>query len=155
MTRTSIPVLSEEEAQEELIKLYAWAWSQDILRRAGLPSEWDQGTWATDRLGCGTSCCIAGKAFLDAGGKFSFDARRDDEGEVSASYGYIDGRNFVRIDDWANTWLGGQTEEHSLIVSAMFSPDNSLSDIRNYIKERTGVDPKKKIQMRARAHSRG
>ena len=70
-------------------------------------------------------------------------------------YGYIDGRNFVRIDDWANTWLGGQTEEHSLIVSAMFSPDNSLSDIRNYIKERTGVDPKKKIQMRARAHSRG
>jgi len=149
-----LPVLSEEEAQEELIRLYAWAWSQDILRRAGLPSEWDQESWATDRLSCGTSCCIAGKAFLDGGGKFSFPKDRDDDGETFTSHGKINDLIHVPIEEWATTWLGGRDVGHSNTIMEMFSADNSLSDIRNYIKQRTGVDPKKKIQMRARAHSR-
>jgi len=152
--RHLLPVLSEEEALEELIRLYAWAWSQDILRRAGLPSEWDQESWATDRLNCGTSCCIAGKAFLDGGGKFSFPKDRDDDGETFTSHGKIDDLIHVPIEEWATAWLGGGDVGHGNIIMAMFSADNSLSDIRNYIKQRTGVDPKKKIQMRARAHSR-
>lgn len=44
--------------------LLAWATAEDQKRRAGKPSEWDQGRWAN---WCGTTCCIAGKVLLEDG----------------------------------------------------------------------------------------
>lgn len=59
---------------EKLDELVAWATMEDVKRRAGLASEWDQGlfvsvTPAPDQVlaHCGTACCMAGKTVIDAG----------------------------------------------------------------------------------------
>src|SRR3982750_3292224 len=53
---------------DELIDLREGARDQDKLQKAGLPSEWSQSDWLLqNQWTCGTACCIAGKAVLDAG----------------------------------------------------------------------------------------
>jgi hypothetical protein len=58
--------------REALIELYRWAKGEEAKRETGLLSEWDQVEWLGYRLDsdgnrCGTVCCLAGKAVIDAG----------------------------------------------------------------------------------------
>jgi hypothetical protein len=50
-----------------------WVREEAEKQEAGLPSEWDQGHWFSRPAGCGTACCIAGKAALMDGWEPSFD----------------------------------------------------------------------------------
>jgi hypothetical protein len=51
---------------EKLLELKAWVRREWEKRLAGQPSEWNQGTWIAVKS-CGTVCCVAGKAALNAG----------------------------------------------------------------------------------------
>lgn len=61
---------SHTDAQRaRLLELKGWLYGEHLKKQAGLPSEWDQAMWGRDTA-CGTTCCIAGKVVLEAGGVF-------------------------------------------------------------------------------------
>jgi len=120
MTETTTERTPDLAALEEL---YAWAASQQELELRGLPSEWDQSVWGrTDSKGCGTACCIAGRQALLDGGQFV-------PGRWSVTAARMPGGRVVDISEYAGNRLG-LTETQA---EALFSEDNSLTDLRKII----------------------
>lgn len=105
---------------DRLEALYAWAAEQDALRRAGLPSHWDQGNWIVWGTDCGTACCIAGKVALEDGGQ-----PLDRSGALSEFVILMDGE-VTEIDAHAERVLGLTRDQ----ASALFEGDNDLADLR-------------------------
>lgn len=62
----NVPQPEREVNVPLLRKTLEWATAEHHKLRLGLPSQWDQGVWM-DRQSCGTVCCLAGKAALEAG----------------------------------------------------------------------------------------
>lgn len=98
----------------KLLELKGWLYGEHLKKEAGLPSEWDQGTWGAVTA-CGTSACIAGKTVLEAGGRFC-----DAEGDFPTIDLRPGGR---RAFDWVKT------------------PDGRVESIRNEASTILGLTP--------------
>lgn len=106
--------LRRNERNGKLLGLKGWLYGEYLKKDAGLASEWDQAMWGRETT-CGTTCCIAGKIVLDAGGVFVggtqvdpnrrnfFDARMP--GEVDS----------VNIELKAAELLGLTVQEHTVL----------------------------------------
>lgn len=128
----------------ELDALLAWAEVEHAKSLQGLPSEWDQGHWATDYTAtaahlrpaavpsCGTACCIAGKAVARIGGQFIIDPRRG----YAFDAVFPDGRR-VEIDEAAQEILGLTRHQ----AEALFYSGNSIEDVRRIIQDIQDGDP--------------
>ncbi len=123
------PPPTPEANREALIKVLAWATAEDVKRQHGLPSEWDQDHWFRQQS-CGTTCCIAGKAALNAGAQpgpwrpLGGDGRGQRTGYVKLP----DGRKSL-VPDYAREVLGLTEREASLLFSAA----NNLASITTVI----------------------
>lgn len=127
-----------------LTRLLAWAEGEDAKRKAGLPSEWDQGNWiaipaytgypdsiapaveAVANMSCGTSCCLAGKVALDAGAVPSV---IDDDGEPYITGSLVDlpnGETQVDVPTFAQEVLGLNQDQRG----ALFGGSNTIEDLR-------------------------
>jgi hypothetical protein len=125
-----------------LIRLYQWAKAEDAKRQAGEPSEWDQVEWIGYRLDsdgnhCGTVCCLAGKAVVDAGavpygnGEWELHAMTVCFGAV-----VLDGRTVARVPDLAAEILGLTAAWADLL----FFGSLTLDGVRSVMNEILGED---------------
>ncbi len=111
----------------ELDALLAWAETENDKQEKGLPSEWDQGTWASrvSYLSCGSACCIAGKAVARQGGVFKF--------TEGVSYAYMavmpTSPEPQPIEDTARRILGITQSQ----ADALFNSNNDIDDVRTCI----------------------
>lgn len=113
----------------ELDALLAWAEQEHAKSLLGVPSEWDQSTWARKEknVDCGTACCLAGKAVARAGGLFIFDSNINTDISYKAVVPYKDGE--VMVEDEAMALLD-ITERQA---EALFWSGNTIFDLREIV----------------------
>ncbi len=130
---------------EELDALVAWAEAEHEKKKKGLPSEWDQGTWAAQRSNlppseqspeCGTACCLAGKAVARQGGVFLLETPYFGA-NMRADYAVMPTGQKVMIETEAEAILG-LTRPQS---DALFDADNNLPAVKRIVQEiKDGVE---------------
>ncbi len=109
---------------ERLLELKAWVRREWEKKESGQESEWDQSTWAS-RTGCGTACCVAGKAALLDGWQPEF----ADEPGVNYTIIFAKGGRTWPVDDIAQDVLGLTDEE----ADDLFEVSNSVEQIERMI----------------------
>lgn len=151
METTSSSLTNEQ--RQVLIQLAMWAGAEDVKRRLGMPSEWNQGSWFGRQVkdgSCKTTCCIAGKAALMAGAtpvlidgygddvrkaksrKFLEDAAYDIDGERV----WVPGRAEAEdVEGFAAERLGLDWTQ----ANKLFHGDNDLDDVLTAIAGILGV----------------
>lgn len=131
MTST-VPLHKLTDRDRRLVEIAMWAAGEDVLRRLGFASEWDQGSWISPRDNCGTACCIAGKVALEDGllpvlaGSWATDRNDiDSEHVVDPSNGQI-----VSIPKYAAEALG-LAEDYDADEDEvdLFGGSNTIDDI--------------------------
>jgi len=134
-TRAELP----EVNRAKLIEVAQWAAGQQALKDLGLPSEWSQASWLSEREGvaaggwCGTACCIAGKVALDAGWKPIL--HTFDDGSTSLS---SDTRVVKEIDGQLVTRDVAAVAREVLQLTGdddLFSGSNGLDDVIRIVGE--------------------
>ncbi len=130
----------------ELDALLAWAEGEHDKEVQGLPSEWDQGTWAASRTNlqpsaqspsCGTACCIAGKAVARQGGVFLLEQPFAGATRLRADYAEMPNGRRVMIETEAEEILGLTRVQ----ADALFDADNTIASIRRIVQEiKDGVE---------------
>ncbi len=111
---------------ERLLELRSWVrieWERKVL---GLPSEWNQATWAS-RRDCGTVCCIAGKAALLEGWRPDFLSRADVSDAFTITFERDGSSRFA--DELAQEILGLTDQE----ASHLFRSENTVEQIEELI----------------------
>lgn len=154
MDKLSDDVTSQQRAR--LVHLAAWAAGEDVKRRLGLPSEWEQVRWFGTR-GCGTTCCIAGKVALEDGAVPVLE--HNDDGPLGVEEarelwrneapGALDG--YLILDEWV--YPPGATDcvdtgvyaRHALGLTVeqaagLFDGTNTLDDILRVVAQLLDVD---------------
>lgn len=116
----------------ELDALLAWAEAEHEKQQKGLPSEWDQGSWAkvAPQVACGSACCIAGKAVARAGGVFLLPVGPR-PGRTTTDFAEMPNGREVYISDEAEDLLGLNSDQ----ADALFEQDNTIEDVRRIIAE--------------------
>lgn len=139
---------------DKIDDLLDWAAEQKDRQDAGLPSEWEQGTWFTPgaeldgllsiggavpdpSVNCGTACCVAGKALFDEG-RLAVAPRY---GDILAVHP-VDATGVIQVDAWDEMGaevLGLDRYEAELLFAGN-NDLNALRFVRDLIAQRHECD---------------
>lgn len=140
------------ERNAKLLTLKGWLYGEHLKQLAGLPSEWNQGVWANVQP-CGTSCCIAGKTVIEAGGKLVTADGIAAVGVGNVEWVLMPGESHPTYisqaaqellgldgDQRGALFSGSNTYEHaSAIIDAIIADEDAWA-ARNKVDRRHGID---------------